>query len=103
MKLLPFAVAGLLLGLAMLWWFPGEWIGNLSLLAAAILGIIATLCEISAILLNGGTLPTRRLQRRPYLYTMLKIGHVTLIFVLCAETGILSIIFIIVWRTLTTH
>ena len=73
-------VGFLLVLLGILYSFPAPWNKPLPLVVALILGLIAILCEISAILLNGVTLPTRKNQRRPYLYDLLKLGHIIFIF-----------------------
>jgi hypothetical protein len=69
----------ILMMLAGAWFFPGNLSEHLPLLAAGILGTLAALCDILAIALNGGTLPAKKNQRRPYLYTLVKVSFITLI------------------------
>jgi|ERR1035438_879171 len=85
----------ILMTLAGAWFFPGNLSEHLPLLAAGILGTLAALCNILAIALNGGTLPTKKNQRRPYLYTLIKVAFT--IFILTSIFAVASAAIITWW------
>jgi hypothetical protein len=86
MKILVLSVALILGILAGAWFFPGNLSEHLPLFVAGILGIVAALCNIVAILLNGRVFPTKKNQRRPYLYMLVKVG-----FIICSLTSIFAV------------
>ena len=78
MKVLLCAIAAILYFLGSLWWFSDDLTDHIPLLVTCSLGILGALAAIVAIALNGGTPPTKRNERRPYLCTLSTISNIIL-------------------------